>query len=719
LITIVGPAGIGKTRLALRYGIERRNDFSSVWFCHLREARDVEEMCDVVLRAIANKDRSIAPGVDGATACARAFAARADALIILDNLEHLLPDATPTIRRWMESAPRARFVTTSRQKMGVAEEEIIELGALALPAPGDVSSDAVELFVDRVRAHHGDYAPLDDELESIAEIVRQLRGVPLAIELVAARVGSEAARDLLPRVTSRSEPCAAPDPHSARRAIARAFALLAPTERDTLAQCSFFRGPFTLDAAARVVRVRSDDGSPLGVSEVVLGLARKNLLQVERYTPLRFAMAEGVRTYAGEALASSPEADAVEWRHADHFFERAAVIAGLSGDAPVDVVDAALDRDDLQAAMTLGARANRPAIVLRVALALDALSMGGGLSTSQLALLDDALRTGAAGELPLVGRALGVRSGALYAIGRLQEAKRDAETALELAIEVDDRRQMGAMLLRAAQASFQLGDHSAVEERLSRALAIERGRADPIALAAVHYQLGTLYNSIDEPARARDALTSSLYIARSVGDAAGEMRALMGLAWHHFESGDRDAAREHFARALDIAGRIGMGRSERIVMGYLGLIDFEAGDPATAERRLRVAAFASRRAGDPRLEAIFEGIRGAVLAALDRLDEARASFDLSKELLQGNAFYAAMIDVHRGHVDLAEARAAMEMGARDVASARIAHARARIASAYAEDAPGGALVRRSDDARMAVRILDRAIDELAAWIRET
>jgi tetratricopeptide (TPR) repeat protein len=452
------------------------------------------------------------------------------------------------------------------------------------------------------------------------------------------------------------------------------------------------------------------------VSEVVLILARKNLLQVERYTPLRFSMAEGVRTYAGEALAASPEADAIEWRHADHYFERAGAIAGLSGDVPIDPTDAALDRDDLQAAMALGARAHRPAIVLRVALALDALSMGGGLSSSQLALLDDALRTGAAGELPLVGRALGVRSGALYAIGRLQEARRDAEMALELATELGDRKQMGAMLLRAAQSSFQLGELGAAEEFLTRALDIERERADPIALAAVHYQLGSLYNSLDEPARARDALTSSLYTARSVGDAAGEMRALMGLAWHHFESGRRGDARQHFAQALDIAGRIGMTRSERIVLGYLGLIDFESGDAATAERRLRVAAFASRRAGDLRLEGIFEGIRGAVLASLDRIVEARASFELSSELLRGNAFYAATIEVHRGHVDLAEARAALAMDAVDVARAKIGRARARIAAAYAEDAPSGPLVRRSDDARMAVRILDRALDELVSIV---
>src|SRR5207302_10449232 len=107
----------------------------------------------------------------------------------------------------------------------------------------------------------------------------------------------------------------------------------------------------------------------------------------------------------------------------------------------------------------------------------------------------------------------------------------------------------------------------------------------------------------------------------------------------------------------------------------------------------------SRRAGDLRLDGSFEGIRGAVLATLDRIDEARTSFELSAELLRGNAFYAATIQVHRGHVDLAEARVAMAMGANDVARAKIAHARSKIAAAYAEDAPSGPLVRRSDDAR--------------------
>jgi len=708
LVSIVGPPGIGKTRLALRYGITRHGKYASVWFCDVSDARDVEELTRIVRRTLSGADSAPAASESSATALERALAARTGALVIVDNLEHLLPEAAETLRSWVAAAPDVRFVVTSRVPLGIGEETIA-LGALPLPRPGSAAGDAVDLFVDRVRTHRGTYAPEAAELHSIAEIVGHLGGVPLAIELAAARMNDDGTiapmHDILASVSRYSMPPLALE-SATQRAIDRAFALLPAAEREALCQASVFRGSFTLQAASHVVRI---PGVPR-VSDVITTLARKSLLQVERHDPLRFMMSESIRSYAADALAQSLDASAVAWRHAELYFERAAVIAGLgSHAASKPPADAADDRDDLQAAMALGASAGHSQIVLRIALALDAISLGSGLGGAELAHLDEALRAGAAHELGLLGRALGVRAAALYSLGRLDEARRDAEMALRLATELSDRRQMGAMSHTAGAASFQLGDLPRAIEHLDRALEIANERDDATAISGVHYLLGSVHQSRGDKERARRELENALAIALRAGDGASEARAQMGLAWEQLERGDYAAARQRYERALELAEPLGMARTERIVTGYLGVLHFDSGDLDLAEVCLRSAAFESKRAGDFRVEGIFEGIRGGVLATLDRVAEARRSFDLADELLTGNAFYASAIAVHRGHLDLAEARVAARRADLGALRAHVEAARQRIADACAEGEGGESIVRRSDDARLAVRILERAV----------
>jgi tetratricopeptide (TPR) repeat protein len=691
LVTIVGPGGIGKTRLALRYAATRQAHFGGLWFCDMRDASTPDEMAYVALRALGH-GRAPSP-IDAEAALIRALVARPQALVILDNLEHLLPKGAVVVREWLAamraSGADARFVVTSREPLGIPGEQVVPLG-------GVTDGDAVDLFVERVRARMS-FQPGDSELASIAEIVRQLSGVPLAIELAAGRVGVDGAAALLERITPSG---GFPGLFAAESALARGFALLQPEERHTLARCSVFRGAFSLQAA---VAIAGEDANATIATQAaeqatVIALAAKNLLRVERYQPMRFSMCEGIRSLAAESLLPS-DAARVRLNHARFFCGRASEIVDC--DVASEPVDAADDWEDLHAAMAFGAKDN-PELVLRIALAIDVLALGSGLGAVQLAHLDDALRRGAACDLGLLGRALLVRSGALYALGRLVEARRDAETALSLARELGDTRRAGAAYRAAAQAAFQLGELEAAREHLTSALTLERSRGEPSAIAAVHIQTGSLHNSLGELDLARTAFERSLKLARGSGDAACEALAVMGLAWTHFESGERDAARDHYAYALGIVRHMKMARSERIVLGYLGLLYFNLGDLELAEDHLHRAALASRRAGDLRVEGIFEGVRGGVLATLDRIDAARAAFDLADELLARNAFYQRAIGIHRGHLDLAEARAAAAAGHVRTAEAHVAEARWRIEAAHA-------FARRSDDARMAITILERAL----------
>jgi tetratricopeptide (TPR) repeat protein len=671
LATIIGPAGIGKTRLALRYATTRKSHFGGVWFCDMRDARTAAEMAYVALRALVEGNPA-SVGVDADAAVVRALVARPGALVVLDNVEHLLPDGAAVVKRWLAAAREMRIVVTSRIALGIPGERVVELAGVA-------RHHAVELFIERVRERMP-FAPGDDELAGIGEIVRRLDGVPLAIELAAARVGNEDAKAWLERVGDGT-------PASA------AFALLEPDERDTLARCAVFRGGFSLQAAVALAGPRA--------STLVIELAAKSLLRVDRYQPMRFSMCEGMRALAGATL-SPAEALRTSSAHARFFGERARAIA--DAEAGEEPNDAAHDWEDLHAAAAFETASGQANVVLQIALAIDVLAHGGGLGVTQLGHLDEALRRGAAGDLGLLGRALLVRSKALYALSRLVEARRDAETALSLAREIDDGETAGSAHRAAALAAFQLGELDVARDHLTRALAFARAHGEPGAIAAVHCTIGSLHNSIGELDEARGAFERALKLARGCGDGACEVLAMMGLGWNHFESGDTDTAAAHYEGALAIAGRLKMARSERIVVGYLGLLHFSARELVTAEDHLRRAALASRRAGDLRVEGIFEGIRAAVLASEDRVAEARAAFDLSDELLAQSSFYQRAVAIHRGHLDLAEARAASSEGHTQAAEAHVARASWRIEEARTH-------ARRSDDARAAIGILERAIGQ--------
>ncbi len=684
-IAIVGEAGIGKTRLALRYGVSHHAKFAGVWFCDMSAARDVEEMIELVRRRIAGAEAQQAPSSE--RALERALAARGGALLIIDNLEHLLPRAAEVVRGWLGAAPEVKIIVTSRVPLGIGEE-VIELGALELPRPGHAASDAVDLFIDRVRTHRGSYAPEPGELREIAAIVEKLNGVPLAIELAAARLDGD-----------RSLASLALDLGGDESAVDRAFDLLAPEERAALCQVSVFRGSFGLAAAARVVVIPG-----ARIDEVVTNLARKSLLQVERHDPLRFSMSESVRSHAAAQL-SPAEADAIGARHATLFIERAEAISAAQGPQPTD----AEERADLVAAMAFAARQKQPHHVLRVALALDALARGGGLGRAELTHLDDALGAGATRDLGLVGRALGVRAGALYALGRLDEAKRDAEMAVRLATEVGDVRQVGAMSKIVGEAAFQLGDFSRAVTSLERALVIAKEVDDDRIGAAAHYLLGSLHQSRGDRQRARLEFGMSLAIAVRSHDAASEARAELGLAWEHLDLGDHASARARYDRAIDLAMPLGLDRTVRIATGYLGIMHFDAGALAEADSHLARAAYDCKRAGDVRVEGVFVGVRGAVLAALGRIEEARRSFALAEELLAKSEFYAGVIALHRGHLEIAEARAAARRGDEVTATSLLAAVRARIEDARQPGPDGESFVQRSDDARLAVRILERSL----------
>lgn len=270
LVTVLGPPGVGKTRLVCELLERRRVAALEVVFVDLAEASTAEAMRVAVARALEVPLGATSDAGDGELY--RALAARESCLLVLDDFEKLIAEA-PLVGRWLAAAPELRVIVTSRERLRVAGEAVFDLAPLSVEGGASSPvSEAALLFIARAQASRRDFAPADDELKEVTELVRRLDGLPLAIELCAARVRVLSPRELAARLDS--DPGAGPErllagPPAGRRglreAVEASIALLDETERSLLAVCTVFRGGFSAEAIEEVLGDAPDAPWPLDV----------------------------------------------------------------------------------------------------------------------------------------------------------------------------------------------------------------------------------------------------------------------------------------------------------------------------------------------------------------------------------------------------------------------------------------------------------------------
>ncbi len=257
LITTLGIGGIGKTRLAIRYALTWLGEYpGGVWFCDLSPASSLD---GIVLAVAQGLDVPLGRE-EPIPQLGAAIAGRGQCLVILDNFEQVARHAEATVGRWLERAPEARFLVTSREVLGIPGEEAFVLA----PLPADA---AIRLFETRAKAAHDTFGSGGSEAASIAMLVELLDRLPLAIELSAARIRVMSPRVMLDRMDQRFKLLASSGGRRERQATLRAtldwsWDLLAQSEQSALAQLSAFEGGFSLEAAEAVVELPQTGGRP-------------------------------------------------------------------------------------------------------------------------------------------------------------------------------------------------------------------------------------------------------------------------------------------------------------------------------------------------------------------------------------------------------------------------------------------------------------------------
>ncbi|HSO39911.1 MAG TPA: AAA family ATPase, partial [Labilithrix sp.] len=730
LLTLVGPPGMGKTRLALRYAETQGGPFlatGGVWFCDLTEAHDVTDLCSVIARALGLR---LAPQADLATKVgdvADALARAGAPLLVLDNFEQLPRAAARTVEQWCAMAPDARMLVTSRERLGVTGESVMELVPLALPRPGEtdvgelLASEAVSLFEERARAAGGWDEAQPDLANQVAALVRELDGIPLAIELAAARSRVLAPAELRRRLADRSAVLLGGARElSSRHATLRAaidwsWSMLSASERSALVQCSIFAGDFSLEAAERVIDLSDEDAAP-PVLEVVVALRDKSLVRSVTGTGgrgTRFSLYVSIREYAAERASAGPAlaAQALSARHRRYYVDSTRAPAetyARDGDVRSRARLAA-EKDNLllvQRALRTRERLSREEAsdLARVVLHLEP-TVEAEISFDELVAMYGAGIEAAAlaGEHDVRGRLLVARGNAFGIRGETAACLADLVAARDLGATTGDRILEAEARLMAGVRYRQQGRFDDAWAAAQEAAALLDGAGHPRPEGANFAIMGLLLCELGRARESRSYNLRARAIFHAADDRWSEGLAIANLAQLDQAAGDFELAAEGFERALERFRADGDRRYEGRYLGYLAALAHERGalDEARASYATALDLLSHFRMRHQ--EGLFRAGLGALEASEGHAREAITELDAAEDLLRTveAPTYVAAVGVHRGHLELLLAREARARGDHARADHLEAAARART-----RDVP---LAASSEDVRLAVRLLERAL----------
>jgi predicted ATPase len=644
LVTLTGPGGVGKTRLALAVAASLTEAFpDGVTFVPLANVTDVNLVPSVLAQSTGPRT--------GGTSLSDDLAAHLHGkrlLLVVDNFEQLLP-AAPALARLLEACPKLAMLVTSRATLRLRGEREVQVEPLALPdprrglTPAELEkSAAVAVFVERVQEHHPEFVLDSTNAATVAQVCIKLDGLPLALELAAAQIRLFSPRALLLRLERRlavltGGPRDLPARQSTMRAtMAWSYDLLPTEEQALFRRIAVFTGGCTLEAIESLYSALHAPASDL--LEWLGALVHKSLLrrsEREDAEP-RFAMLEIVREYGLEALSAGPESVAVRQAHAAHFLALALEAeTHLDGSAQATwLAKLEGEHDNLRSALnwTLG-HGEHGILGLRLACGLGRFWLMCGYYREGVVRLEQALASNPAAEASLRATALGHIGNLVFWTGNLDRALGAYQEALALRRIEGDPGRLATALLNVGNVAFERRDYvqaqayyqesltmsaksgnqtvwirtlnnvaviAQIQEDFDQALAAmeQCGRfwregGDTWSLATHLTNLGDLLFRMGDIGRAYDSFQESLRLRRELGDRDGAAWTLRSLGYLAHATGEDAYAAHVLAVAAEVAANGGSGipvhaqeLHEQTVEGIRGRLGAETYATIWAEARV-------------------------------------------------------------------------------------------------------------------------------------
>jgi len=674
LVTLLGPGGTGKTRLAIRYGRGWLGDWpGGVWFCDLSEAASLDGIHFAVGSALGVR---LGAG-DSATQLAEAIAGRGRCLVVLDNFEQVAQHGAATVGRWLDGAPEAAYIVTSRERLGLAGEAVQPVEPLPLDGP------AIELFEVRSRALRPDFRLDTAQRSFVAEIVTLLDGLPLAIELAAARTSVLSPAQLLPRLRDRFQLLAARG-GAGRQAtlwatIDWSWQLLGAWEQAALEQCSVFEGGFTLAAAEALIDLTPWPEAP-PVIDSVQALVDKSLLR--RWVPVAapprheldepyFGMYLSIHEYTLEKRrrrGADHEAALIE-RHGRFFAAFGsddAIEALASQGGPQRHHALRHELDNIVAACRRAAmRRDGEIAVACYRAAWEVLALQGPFGLGVSLGADVVAIEGLDTQLVEAARLSYVE--ALVRTGATEDVEAHLNESLDRVRAIGDRKLECRVLVRLGNVCLWQGRLDEAGAHYAAALAASRDVHSRLLEARTQGNLAIVRHEQGRPAEAQVHYEAALVIEREIGSLRDEAITMCNLADLLGGLGETERARATFGAALALLRELGDRDTEAVTLQQLGSFELGQGLVDESLGTLRVALALARELGNRRVQGFVLRSLAEALGARGDFDEARAAFEQLFAILRAlpnrrseadaNACFAEL-ELHEGRVAEAVARLA-------------------------------------------------------------
>jgi predicted ATPase/class 3 adenylate cyclase/DNA-binding CsgD family transcriptional regulator len=547
LVTLTGAGGSGKTRLAVQVATRVTADFADgLTFVDLAPITHDDLLAVTTARALSLPDQ---PGRSPAETVLR-FVADRHMLMVLDNCEHLLDASAVFIETLLAECSRLVLLTTSREPIGVASEATWRVPSLSL------DREAIDLFTDRARKVRPEFTVTEANLAAVTEICHRLDGMPLAIELAAARMRALSVEDIVGslhdrfRLLTGGARTAVRRQQTLRASVDWSHALLTEPERTLFRRLAAFAGGFDL-AAAEAVGGGGDVEHYQVLDQLTL-LVDKSLVVVESVSgPTRYRLLETVRQYAMEKLGESGEAEVVRSRHRDHFMSLAAALDRPEGSVHEQHLDQAeLEIDNLRSAFAWSLENDGVAEALTLASSLQPLWLARGQVREGLKWLESSVVNAGAGA-PEAARVRALADKALLSAWVGGANAEQAEEALTIARELDDP----ALLARALTANGCIRGHNAraAEPYFTEAIGLARASSDSWLVSQILGWQAYGAMMLGDPTAALEAGEKGRAHADAIGDrfVSRQCRWCVGLArlWR----GDLNASVAQFEETADEA----------------------------------------------------------------------------------------------------------------------------------------------------------------------
>ncbi|HEY4866409.1 MAG TPA: LuxR C-terminal-related transcriptional regulator [Candidatus Dormibacteraeota bacterium] len=597
LVSLVGPGGVGKTRLAIRTATELGRGFpGGAWLVEMAEVRDPALVGNAVMAALDLRDQAATEPL----ALLLSYLRDKELLLVVDNCEHLLGAAAQLVTEVMRGAPGVRVIATSREPLSVSGEHVLPVPPLELPAVDSVDSlarlgqnEAVRLFLERAAAASGKFELTASNRLAVVDVCRRLDGLPLAIELAAVRTRVLTAEQILDRLTDRfalltgGSRAALPRHQTLRTTLEWSHELLAADERTLLRRLCVFAGRFTLEDVESVCT--SDDAPASRALDLLSSLVDKSLVMKEDVRGFAcYRLHETMREYADLKLREAGEEEVVELRCAEHYRSKCRRSATEAHTALLDwLAWMDLEIDNLRSVLRrCVARGDYP---LGIELAGSLLWYWTTRATTEgVRWLDELLASGHGGPAA-EARAYFVRGFLALLQADPAAARPPLERAMAAAREAGELALLGHSLALASIAESMAGDRASSRRMLDETRSVIASIDDlaaAISLLQARSLIGFVEGDLDE---VRSAASEGVRVSRGSGDLYRLEMMLFNLGLAVMIAGDLDASKPLFSESLSIAHQIDDRVAQYLLLDVLGCHAASSGQAPLAARLLGAA----------------------------------------------------------------------------------------------------------------------------------